>query len=221
MQPSPLPALGFIGGTGAEGAGLALRFAHCGHAVAIGSRSLERATAAAESINQRLGTAVATPYDNSGAARAADVLILSVPYAGQDETLRGLAHEIGDRVVISVVVPLTFQNGRPLPLLVAGGSAAQEAQRLLPQARVVGAFHHLGARHLTDLEHSLEGDILVVGDDAAAKETAMGLVAELRDLRAVDVGGLDYAQAVESFTAVLLSINRRHRILSGITITGL
>lgn len=219
---SSLPhTLGFIGGTGPEGAGLALRYASAGHRVLIGSRSPERAAATAESINQRLGQTLAMPRSNADAAREPEIVLLAVPYAAQQETLPPLAEKIGNKVVVSVVVPLAFQSGRPHPLAAPGGSAAQEAQALLPQARLVGAFHHLGAKHLTNLAHPLEGDILVCGDDAEAKALVMALVEELRDLRAVDAGGLAYAQPVEAMTAVLLSINRRYKAQSGLRITGL
>ncbi|MBI2888159.1 MAG: NADPH-dependent F420 reductase [Chloroflexi bacterium] len=221
MTSSRPPTLGFIGGTGPEGAGLALRYASAGHRVLIGSRSSERATATAEGINQRLGQDLALPRDNAAAALESQVVLLAVPYVAQQETLPALAEKIGAKVVVSVVVPLAFQSGRPHPLAVPGGSAAQEAQALLPGARLVAAFHHLGAKHLTDLAHPLEGDVLVCGDDAEAKAVIMALVEELRDLRAVDAGGLDYAQPVEAMTAVLLSINRRYKAQSGLKITGL
>lgn len=221
MVSSTPPALSFIGGTGPEGSGLALRFAQAGHPVVIGSRSLERASSTAAEINQRLGVDIARPFDNRGAALASDLVFLAIPYPAQRETLQGLADAIGTRVVVSVVVPIVFQDGRPTALTVSAGSAAQEAQQLLPQARVAAAFHHLGAKHLVDLDHPLEGDILVCGDDSEAKDLTMSLVSELKDLRAVDAGGLEYARYPESFTAQLLSLNRRYRIQSGLKIVGL
>jgi len=212
--------LGFIGGTGPEGAGLALRFAHTGHPVAIGSRSLERAVSAAEAINQRLGGSLASPHDNRGAVLASAVVFVTVPYAAQRETLAALADAVGERVVVSTVAPLSVQKGRPFALTVPAGSAAQETQQLLPQARVTAAFHHLGAKHLADLEHPLEGDVLVCGDDAEAKQLTMSLAGELQALSARDAGGLEYACYVEAFTAVLLGMNRRYGIQGGIKITG-
>ena len=221
MTAASQASLGFIGGTGPEGEGLALRFAGAGHSVAIGSRSPERAGNTAAAINQRLGATRAAPYDNLGAVLASDIVFLVVPYAGQRETLEALTDAIGGRLVVNVVAPLAFQGGRPKALTVPAGSAAQEAQEILPSARVTAAFHHLSARHLTELAHPLEDDILVCGDDADAKATVMALVEELEALRAIDAGGLEYAWYLESFTALLLSINRRYRVQSGLKLAGL
>lgn len=213
--------IGFIGGTGAEGAGLALRYAHAGFRVAIGSRSRERAAETAASINQQLGSTLASPHENYAAAEHADVVFVTVPYEGLQETLAALGDAIAGKVLITAVVPLRFQNGRPLARQVAAGSATQEAQQTLPQARVIGAFHHLSARHLTDLSHPIEGDILVCGDDDDAKNLAVQLIEQLKNLRAIDAGGLVYAQYIENFTAVLLSMNRKYKVQSGLRISGL
>ena len=213
--------LGFIGGTGAEGAGLALRYALAGFRVAIGSRSQERASAAAAAINLSAGRELASAHENPGAAHAADIVLVTVPYEGLQETLASLKGAIGSKIVLTAVVPLVFRSGRPLARAVPAGSATQEAQETLPEARVVGAFHHLGAKHLADLGHPIEGDVLVCGDDNEAKETAIQLIERLKDLRAIDAGGLAYAPYIENFTAVLLSMNRKYKAQSGLRITGL
>src|SRR5690349_5130166 len=107
--------LGFLGGTGAEGAALALRYARAGHLVAIGSRSIERATEAADAINKQLGNGehLATPHDNRGAVLASSVVFLTIPYAGIEDTLGPIAGDVGDRIVISTIVPMSFENRRP------------------------------------------------------------------------------------------------------------
>ena len=221
MTSSNKPALSFIGGTGPEGEGLALRFAHAGHRVTIGSRSAERAQATAASICERLGRDAASGHENREAVLAADIAFLVVPYDGQQAILEALAEAIGNRVLISAVAPLTFEAGRPRAVIPAGGSAAVEAQKQLSQASVTAAFHHLSARHLKDVEHHLEGDVLVSGDDAEAKRITMGLVSELADLRPVDAGGLDIAWQLEALTSLLIGINRRYKVNSGVQLTGL
>lgn len=221
MTRGSLPSLAFLGGTGAEGSGLALRFAQAGYRVAIGSRAPERAETTARSINERLNVSLASGHDNLGAVASADAVFVTVPYGGQAQTLASLAEAIGDKLVVSTVVPLAFKGGRPSAVPVPAGSAAQEAQQILPRARVTAAFHHVSAKHLAEIEHPLEGDILVCGDDPEALDTTSRLVAALPDLRSVVVGGLETAAGVECFTVAILSINRRHRIVAGIKVTGL
>jgi len=208
--------LGFVGGTGPEGTGLALRFAAAGHPVIIGSRDAGRA----QEVAARLSGGI-KGEENAQAVSATHVVFLTVPYPAQAGLLPSLAEAIGSRVVINTIAPVVFEKGRPRPVAVPDGSAAQEAQRLLPNARVVAAFHHLSAKHLANLSHPLEGDVLVCGDDREAKQAAMELVRELRELRPVDAGDLAYASVLESVTALLIGINRRYRTESGVRITGL
>lgn len=221
----PYPAdtpLTFIGGTGPEGTGLALRFAAIGHPVIIGSRDPGRAREVAGRLAAQAGHgAEVSGEENAGAAAGARAMFLTVPYVAQGPLLPTLAEAIGTGIVISTVAPVAFQNGRPRPVAVPDGSAAQEAQRLLPQAKVIAAFHHLSARHLADLSHPLEGDVLVCGEDGEGKTLAMELVRELRDLRPVDAGDLGYAAVLESVTAMLIGINRRYRAESGVRIVGI
>lgn len=219
-HPADTP-LAFIGGTGPEGTGLALRFAALGHPVIIGSRGRERAREVAGQLVREAGYgADVSGEENDRAAAAARVIFLTVPYSAQGPLLPTLADAVGGGVLISTVAPLVFQGGHPRPVHVPDGSAAQEAHRLLPEARLVAAFHHLSAKHLADLSHPLEGDVLVCGDDGEAKEVAMELVRELRELRPVDAGDLGYAAVLESLTAVLIGINRRYRTESGVRIVG-
>jgi NADPH-dependent F420 reductase len=223
MPDSAPLTLAFLGGTGAEGAALALRYARAGHPVAIGSRSLERAQEACDAINKQLGLGerMATPYTNRDAVLAASVVFLTIPYSGIQDTLGPLADEIGDRIVISTIVPMTFESRRPSLLPVAAGSAAQEVQQVLPTARVISAFHHVSAKHLEEVEHPLEGDVLVCGNDAQAKSQVLGLVAELAYLRPLDAGTLDVSYSLEALTPVLAGLNRRYRAQSGVRIIGL
>ena len=212
--------IAFIGGTGPEGLGLALRLAVAGEEVVIGSRSLERAQEAAEKIRQRWPAARVGGAENAGAVRRADIVVVTVPYAAQRPTLEDLAPAIGEKVVIDTVVPLAFEGGRARYVTVEDGSAAQEAQRLLPHARVAAAFHNLSAGKLLG-DAALEGDVVVCADDAGAKKTAMTLVALIPGLRPVDGGGLANACQVEQITALLLNLNRIHKRQTGIRIVGL
>ncbi|KAB2889580.1 MAG: NADPH-dependent F420 reductase [Kofleriaceae bacterium] len=192
--------IGLLGGTGKEGRGLALRWARAGHELVIGSRDPAKG-------------------DNVRAADA-DVVVVCVPYPGQAETLRELAPRLEGKVVIDLVVPLVPPQVTRV-VLPPGGAAALEAQALLPGARVVGALHHVSSVHLGDPEHVMRGDVLVCGDDAAAKETAIALVADL-GMRGLDAGPLANAVALEAMTPVLLYMNRRYKKPGlGLTIAGL
>lgn len=219
MPDTSLP-LAIIGGTGPEGRGLALRYARAGHRVLLGSRDAARAAAAAAELNATLGEPLVQGAANPDAAAAAGVAFLTLLYEGQAATLPGLARSLAGKVVVTAVVPLTFAGGRPVVLPVPEGSAAQQAAALLPGARVAAAFHHLSAKHLADLAHPVEGDVLVCADDPEARRVAMDLVPQVPNLRAIDAGGLASAATVEAMTALLLGINRRYKVSAAIRIVG-
>ncbi len=214
--------IAIIGGTGKEGRGLVLRLAAAGEdEVLIGSRQAEKARAKAEELNRRLGREAITGLENRAAAHAADLVILCVPYAAHEETLRAIAPELRGKVLVDTTVPLDPQN--PLRLRRRSElSAAEEAQALLGDTvRVVAAFQNVSATALQNLHHVVECDILVCGDDGAAKEVVMALIRRL-GLRALDAGPLEMARAVEAITPLLLSVNRRYGSRSaGIRITGI
>jgi hypothetical protein len=213
--------IAFVGGTGPEGQGLALRLAIAGQEVVIGSRSLERAQEAAEKIRQRRPTARVDGAENAEAVRQADIIIVTVPYAAQRSTLSDLAPAIGEKLVIDTVVPLAFEGGSARYLSVEDGSAAQEAQRLLPHARVAAAFHNLSAKKLLAGDTIMDGDVVVCANDPDAKKTTMGLVELIPALRPVDGGGLVNASQVEQITALLANLNRIHKRQTSIRIVGL
>lgn len=213
--------LAFIGGTGPEGLGLAIRFAAAGEEVVTGSRSSERAGEAARKIKEAVPAARASGALNEEAVRRGDIVFVTVPYGAQRETLTGLRRAIGRRLVVSTVVPLLIQKGSIATVVVEEGSAAQEAQALLPEATVVAAFQNLSAGHLQDLTHPVEADVLVCGDQQEAKRTIMALAERIQGVRAVDGGPLANARYVEGITALLLTINRLYRTQTEIRITGL
>ena len=217
------PTLAVIGGTGEEGSGLALRWAAAGYPVLIGSRSRERAGAAAEELSALLPASNSARIGgdtNAAASAAADVIILSVPYDSQAGIIEQIREGCQGKTVVSVVVPLkpprVSHVWRP-----PGGSAAEEAQALLGDgARVVAAFQNISATHLKELDHSVDCDILITGDDRAAKQTAIEL-AQAAGMRGIDAGPLVNSSVSEGLTALLIGINIRNKVKgSGIRITG-
>jgi NADPH-dependent F420 reductase len=209
-----------LGGTGKEGSGLALRWAHAGHDVVIGSRDPGKAARVAEELNLALGQARLVGAGNVSAAAEADVVVLTVPYSAHAETLTQVRDVMGGKVLIDVTVPIDpgdFTRARIPP----GGSASKEAQTLLgDQARVATAFQNISAAHLKKLDSAVECDVLVCGDDDAAKRTALQLVRDA-GMKGWDAGPLDNAVVVEGLTPILLGINKRHKLKgAGIRITG-
>ena len=214
-----------VGGTGALGFGLALRLGVAGLPVVIGSRDAERAHEAAQRCRERLPNAEFTGAENSEAVTRADVVILSVPFRSQSETLTNLKSDWrAGQLVIDATVPLAAAvSGKATRTLgVWQGSAAQQAQEMVPDGiRVVSAFHTVSAALLTDLEHTLDEDVLVCGDRKADKTRVAELVGQIDGLRAVDCGPLEMARIVEGLTPLLISINVRNKVRAGIKITGL
>ncbi|MBP7600973.1 MAG: NADPH-dependent F420 reductase [Thermoflexales bacterium] len=209
-----------LGGSGKEGSGLAMRWAHAGHTVVIGSRDPEKAQRAADELNLALGGAAVQGASNTSAAAGADVVVLTVPYAAHKDTLVSVKDALAGKVVIDVTVPINAADFLRV-MVPAGGSASKEAQTLLDNgARVVSAFQNISATHLKKLDAVVDCDVLVCGDDDTAKQIAMRLVADT-GMKAWDAGPLDNAVVVEGLTTVLLGINRRHKVKgAGIRITG-
>ncbi len=209
-----------IGGTGREGYGLALGWAGAGQGVIIGSRVVERAVNAAEAINRAAGRAAATGMLNREAAASGEIVVLTVPYAAHEATLKDIREAVRGKVLVDVTVPVDPEKPRHLQVPL-GGSATEEAQTLLgPDTRVVAAFQNISHVHLEHAEADA-CDVLVCGDDAGARQEAIRL-AELLGFRGVDAGPARNARAVESLTILLLGINRRYRASgAGIRITGI
>ncbi|WP_244929823.1 NADPH-dependent F420 reductase [Nocardioides sp. W7] len=214
-----------IGGTGPQGKGLGYRFAKHGHDVVLGSRAAEKAEPVAAEVAERLagvaGAGTVTGMANDDAVAAADVVLLAVPYDGHDELVATLP--LAGKTVISCVNPLAFDKRGAHGRVVDGGegSAAESAQRLAPEATVVGAFHNVSAVHLWGDHDYLDEDVLVVGDVVEAKQVAMELAAAITSRVGIDAGKLRLARQLEPFTAVLISINRKYKVNSGIRISGL
>ena len=211
-------SIGLIGGTGPEGKGLAARFAHAGLEVIIGSRSADRGEDAATEVRGSAGGNV-RGGTNADAARA-DVVMVTLPYSGQAETLTALREEIGNRIVVSTVVPMLFAAGKVTMLDLEDGSAAQETQRILPDARVVGAFQNLAARKLFDLDHELDGDVIVCSDDKEALREVIWLAEQIGGLRGVNGGPLACSRYVEGITTLLVHINRNYKTEAHVRVVG-
>jgi NADPH-dependent F420 reductase len=212
--------LAFIGGTGPEGKGLAARFARAGLSVIIGSRSAERGEEAAKEIRAAAGGSV-SGATNADAVLVADTILITLPYSGLNDTLPPLAGAIGDKIVISTVVPLEFSGGRASIMQIDDGSAAEETKRLLPDARVVGAFQNLAAHKLFDVSHALEGDVIVTSDDREALREVMALSERIEGIRGVNGGNLRASRYVEGITAMLVGINRNYKAEAHVKIVGI
>ena len=208
-------AVGVLGGTGDQGRGLAYRLGRAGHPVLIGSRSIERAQAAAAG----LGTS-ARGLANADVAREADLVIVAVPWDGHRDLLASLAGPLAGKIVIDCVNPLGFDKRGAYPLPVAEGSAAEQAAAVLPGSTVVGAFHHVSAVALLDPEvASIDLDVMVLGDDRQATDLVQALAARIPGVRGIYAGRLRNCGQVEALTANLVSVNRRYKAHAGLRIT--
>ena len=213
------PILALIGGTGALGSGLAMRWAAAGYPVVLGSRSREKAEAAALAITPANGAPPVRGDDNVGAARAADIVVITVPFSNHVAILEEIKDAVAGKIVLDTVVPLVPPKVS-LVQLPPQGSAAQMAQQLLGErARVVSAFHNVGAAKLRS-GAAIDCDILVFGNERQARDTVIALV-EAIGTRGIDAGPIANSVAAEALTSILIGINRRYKVHdAGIRITG-
>ncbi len=214
-----------VGGTGALGFGLAQRLARAGVPIVIGSRDGARAVQASQRAAQSVPEGRFSAAENAEAVREAEIVILSVPFRSQSETLTNLRNALSEgQLLVDATVPLAAAvSGKATRLLgVPQGSAAQQAQEMVPPGvTVVSAFHTVSAALLSDLEHQLDEDVLLCGDKRADKAQVGELVERIEGLRSVDCGPLEMARIVEGMTPLLISINIRNKTRAGIRITGL
>lgn len=213
--------IGFIGGTGPEGRGLALRFALAGEKVQIGSRDVGRAREAAESLANDAPPDSVEGKANEDVAQESDIVFIAVPYAAQRPTLEGLKNHLDGKLMVNVIAPLAFEKGRASAVRVEAGSAAEEAKEILPNSPMVAAFHNISAQELLVPEMSLDTDVIVCSDDSEAKQKVMDLAETISGVRAVNGGGLANARYTEDLTALLLNINRIYKAHSMIKIVGI
>ena len=213
--------LGFIGGTGPAGRGLALRLALAGEQVLIGSRDLARAKEAAESISPFVPQGALIGTLNIKVAHEADIVFVVVPYAAQRDTLVSLKQELAGKIVVNAVVPFVFNKAQSRAVLVEEGSAALQAQAILSESTVVSAFHSISAQELLKPDQPIDSDVIICADDERAKEIVAELAEKIQGVRAVNGGRLENAKYVEDLTAVLANINRIYKAHSMIRITGI
>ena len=213
--------LAFLGGTGPEGLGLALRLALAGEEIIIGSRDDVRARDAAESLRSQVPGVAISGDVNAVAAQRGDIVFITVPHEAQKPLLESVAGHLAGKVVINAVAPLTFTKGKARALPVEEGSAAMQAQHLLPDAYVVAAFQNLSAAELNVPDRVMEGDVVVCSGHREAKERVMEMVKKIKQLRPVDGGDLENAKYVEQLTALLVNINRIYKGHSTIKILGI
>jgi NADPH-dependent F420 reductase len=210
--------VGIIGGTGPAGRGVAVRLAQAGYHVVIGSREAQRGMETAGSLDAGSGTLVGG--DNADAA-ACDIVIAATPWDSLLSTVASVREALAGKLVISMANALVKQGRELVPLLPARGSMTAEVAAALPASLVTGAFHHLPASEMENLESGSEADVIVVGDDPEARRRTCEIVNAMMGLTAVEGGSLALAGAVESFTAVCISIDIRHRAHTYVRLAGL
>jgi hypothetical protein len=214
--------LAFISGTGPEGVGLALRFARIGEPILIGSRSLAHAEETAARVRAGVPGADVEAAENPTALARSSRIVLTFPGTALPAFLAASAGDLAGKLVLDVLVPLVRHEGFfdlvPLP---GARSAGELIQHAAPTARVVSALKNLSAEKLLDLATPLEGDVLIAGEDAAARTEVARLIRKLPRLRPIDAGGIASARHIEAITPLLLNLNRSHRARTSIAILGL
>jgi NADPH-dependent F420 reductase len=213
--------IAILGGTGAEGGGLGLRLAAAGHHVAIGSRDAGKAAATAAELTRLLDGQTIAGTDNRTAAAAAEIAILTVPYAAEKATVEDVMAELQGKILVDATVPLVPPKVSQVQLP-QGASAVAAIQKLVgASVRVVSAFQNVSAHHLKQLDHKVDCDVLVCGDDSAACDIVIGLASDI-GLRGIYAGPICNSVAAEALTSLLIAINRRYKARSsGLRITGL
>jgi 8-hydroxy-5-deazaflavin:NADPH oxidoreductase len=214
--------IGIFGATGPAGSALAVRLASVGYEVLVGSRSPERAQQVVGDLTRRWPQRQLpiVPVANEDAA-AADLVVIATPWDSAATTAHAHALRLGGKVVVSMATALVRVGSEFEPLIPPRGSVAAHVQAAVPRARVVAAFHHLPAKELGQLDHPIESDVLICGDDHAAVQTTMEVAAKIPGCRPLDAGELSNATAIEAFTAVLLQLNVRYKTRVAPRLTGI
>ncbi|MGP9812744.1 NADPH-dependent F420 reductase [Rhodopseudomonas sp. NSM] len=215
------PTICVVGGTGAEGGGLALRWAKHGHRVIIASRDAAKAKAAAEDLKTRLGGGHIEGLDSAAGVAAADIVVLTVPYQAQIATVQGLKDALQGKILIDVTVPLVPPKVTRVQLPETDSCVVAVQTLLGGGVRVVSAFQNVSAHKLKDPDHMIDCDVLVAGDDKEARAVVIQLAVDA-GLRGIDIGPLINSVVSESLTSALIWINKFYKIPdAGVRITGL
>ena len=211
--------VGILGGTGPAGQGVAIRLASAGYDVTIGSRDAQRAASVASALAPRGAGTVSG--DSNEVAADQELVIVATPWDSAVATVSALRERLAGKVVVSMVNALAREGRELVPLYPPRGSMAAQIALALPDSQVVGAFHHLPASEMVDLDSALEADVVVFGDTPSARESVAEMVSAMPGLRAVVAGSMSLAGAIEAFTAVCISINIRHKAHSYVRLAGL
>jgi hypothetical protein len=211
--------IGIIGGTGPAGRGLAVRAASSGHEVLLGSRDEARAKAVAAELAELYG--VSTVGAGNEDAAGAGLIVAATPWDALIATMRPLRGQLAGKVIISMANALVKEGREMLAVYPPRGSMAGQLQAAVPGSRVTAAFHHLPAAQMEDLSSGLEADVLVCGDDPDARTETCAFIDTLAGLRALEVGSLSQASAIEAFTAVCITLNIRHKAHSTLRMAGI
>ena len=214
-----MATVGILGGTGPAGRGVAVRLASAGHDIVIGSRDKERAVATAQTLRPR-GSGAISGGTNEDAA-SCDLVVVATPWDSSIATVRVLREQLANKTVVSMVNALAREGREMVPVYPPRGSMAAQIAFALPDSAIVGAFHHLPAAQMEDLDSGLDADVLVFSDDDAARRQVADLVDEMPGLRAVIAGSMSLASPIEAFTAVCISVNIRHKAHSYVKLAGL
>ena len=213
--------IGILGGTGPAGRGLAVRLAAAGDEVVLGSRDADRAAAVAgDLVAAWPGHALAISGVSNEDCASADLVVVATPWDGAVSTVKPLAGALAGKVVVSMVNALAKEGREFLPLIPPRGSMAATLQAALPKSLVSASFHHLPASEMEKLTAPLVSDVLVCSDHPEASEATVALVDRIEGLRGIDAGSLAQAAAIEAFTAVLITVNIRHKVHAAVQLTG-
>jgi hypothetical protein len=212
-----------LGGTGPAGRALATRLADLGHDAVVGSRDPERARGIVAEARTRWGDRLdrLDGATNEDAAEGAELVVLAFPWQAAVDMARALAPRLAGKVAVSMANAIERVGDGFSAVVPPEGSLAAAVAAAAPDARVVAALHHVPARAFADLDAAIDADVLVCSDDRAAASDVVELVAKIPRLHPVDVGGLHNAVGIEAFTAVMLSVNMRYKVRTGLRLTGL
>ena len=215
------PTIAIVGGTGAEGGGIAIRLGRAGYKVIIGTRDAAKGARVANELNEILGTSAISHAGNVKAAESAEIIILTVPYQAQQAAVTEIRNALSGKILIDATAPLMPPKVAHVQLPAGGSAVAQVQQMLGNEVRVVSAFQNVAAHKLRQLDADVQCDVLVCGDNAEARAATLTLIGKM-GLRGFDAGPIANSAAAEALTSILIFLNRKYKVPgSGIRITGI
>ncbi len=208
--------IALLGGTGDIAEGLVLRWSKAGHSIIIGSRSHEKARGIASEYTETLSklgiNSSIVGVVNAEAAQAAEVVVISIPSEHAASTIRQIQDSFTNQIVVSPVVPMVKKGKVFIFSPPAQGSAALEIKEALPETvKLVSAYHSLPAKSLREIDHVLNYDVVMCGDDKEAKDVVKSITEDIPNLRALDAGPLEVSMMVEAITPLIINLNMRHK----------